>query len=84
MCSHQQLWSYDGSCTTRQETAMMLSLTRSFHRPAFARSLAQRAAALHTLPELPYQYNVKWSTPHQMSSLLMLSRRWSRTSLPKL
>jgi hypothetical protein len=49
---------------------MILSLTRSFHRPAFARSLAQRAAALHTLPELPYQYNVKWSTPHQMSSLL--------------
>jgi len=38
---------------------MILSrtLARSFPHPAFARSLAQRAAALHSLPELPYPHN---------------------------
>ncbi|KAH9993435.1 Mn superoxide dismutase [Russula vinacea] len=35
----------------------MLSLARSFARPTFSRSLAQRVAAIHTLPELPYAYN---------------------------
>ena len=37
----------------------MLSLSRSFTRPGLSRSLAQRAAAIHTLPELPYAYNVR-------------------------
>jgi len=35
----------------------MLPLARSVARPALARSLVQRAAALHTLPNLPYAYN---------------------------
>ena len=41
------------------------SLARSFPRPAFARSrsLAQRVAALHKLPELPYPHNVNDRTP---------------------
>jgi len=35
----------------------MLSLARSLARPILSRSLAQRAAAIHTLPDLPYAYN---------------------------
>jgi len=35
----------------------MLSLARSFTPPTFLRSLAQRAATIHTLPALPYAYN---------------------------
>ena len=50
---------YSGSLT-QLETAIMLSLARSFVRPTFSRSLAQRAAAIHTLPDLPYAYNVNW------------------------
>lgn len=46
----------------------MLSLTRSFARPTLSRSLAQRAAAIHTLPELPYAYNV---TPLPFTMVLM-------------
>ena len=37
----------------------MLSLARSFARPTLSRALAQRAATIHTLPGLPYAYNVK-------------------------
>lgn len=37
----------------------MLSITRSLLRPSLARSYAARAtASLHTLPELPYAYDV--------------------------
>lgn len=36
---------------------MMLSLARSFARPTLSRSLAQRAAAIHTLPDLPYAHD---------------------------
>lgn len=48
---------YSGSIA-QLETAIMLSLARSFAHPTFSRSLVQRAAAIHTLPELPYAYNV--------------------------
>lgn len=38
----------------------MLSIARTALRPALARSYALRSAAsLHTLPELPYAYNVR-------------------------
>jgi len=40
----------------------MLSLARSFAPRTLSRSIAQRAATLHTLPNLPYAYNVKY--PH--------------------
>lgn len=36
----------------------MLSLARTFARPTISRAFAARAAALHTLPDLPYAYNV--------------------------
>ncbi|KAG6830409.1 hypothetical protein H0H92_000905 [Tricholoma furcatifolium] len=35
----------------------MLSLARTLARPSIVRSYAARAAALHTLPDLPYAYN---------------------------
>jgi len=35
----------------------MLSLVRSFAPRTLSRSIAQRAATLHTLPDLPYAYN---------------------------
>jgi hypothetical protein len=41
----------------------MLSLVRSFTPRTLSRSIAQRAATLHTLPDLPYAYNVKDHTP---------------------
>jgi hypothetical protein len=37
----------------------MLSLARSFARPTLSRSVAQRAVAIHTLPDLPYAHNVE-------------------------
>lgn len=38
----------------------MLSIARTALRPTLARSYALRSAAsLHTLPELPYAYNVR-------------------------
>lgn len=41
----------------------MLSLARSAFRPAtssLTRNLAARAAAVHTLPPLPYAYDVRF------------------------
>ena len=40
----------------------MLSLARSFVPRTLSRSIAQRAATLHTLPHLPYAYNVNAHT----------------------
>ncbi|KIY71333.1 superoxide dismutase [Mn], mitochondrial [Cylindrobasidium torrendii FP15055 ss-10] len=36
---------------------MFALAARTVSRPAFSRSLAARAASIHTLPELPYAYN---------------------------
>jgi len=40
----------------------MLSLARSVAPRTLSRSIAQRAATLHTLPSLPYAYNVNAHT----------------------
>ena len=51
----------------------MLSLARSFAPRTLSRSIAQRAATLHTLPNLPYAYNVNAHTltsPLNQSDLL--------------
>jgi hypothetical protein len=64
---------------------MFLSLSRSFRPPASVRSLTQRAASLHTLPQLPYPHNV--NLPHLILALadnfVQTVRRWSHTSLQK-
>ncbi len=40
----------------------MLSLARSVAPRTLSHSIAQRAATLHTLPSLPYAYNVNGHT----------------------
>lgn len=55
----------------------MLSLARSFAPCTLSRSIAQRAATLHTLPNLPYAYNVNGLTltfPLNQSDLPYLPR----------
>jgi Fe-Mn family superoxide dismutase len=57
----------------------MLSIARSALRPALARSYALRsAAALHTLPELPYPYNV--CSRNRSANYLLTYHTGSRTS----
>ncbi|KAG6857493.1 hypothetical protein H0H87_002118 [Tephrocybe sp. NHM501043] len=48
----------------------MLSLARTVVRPTISRSYAARAAALHTLPDLPYAYNAL--EPHISSEIMKL------------
>ncbi|KAI0293663.1 manganese superoxide dismutase [Multifurca ochricompacta] len=49
---------------------LSLTLTRSIFRPTLARSLALRAATLHTLPDLPYSYDAL--EPHISAEIMEL------------
>ncbi|KAG6901701.1 hypothetical protein C0995_009031 [Termitomyces sp. Mi166 len=51
----------------------MLSLARTLARPTISRTFAARASALHTLPDLPYAYNVsEMKLVHQPEVLMMI------------
>ncbi|KAI0291510.1 manganese superoxide dismutase [Multifurca ochricompacta] len=49
---------------------LSLTLTRSIFHPSLARSLALRAATLHTLPDLPYSYDAL--EPHISAEIMEL------------
>ncbi|KAI0283538.1 Mn superoxide dismutase [Russula brevipes] len=51
----------------------MFSLARSLARPTSSRTLAQCAAAIHTLPELPYAYNAL--EPHISAEIMELHHK---------
>ena len=48
---------------------MMLSIARTVLRPAFSRSFVAPLSSIHTLPDLPYAYNVRsiWNTNIQLN-----------------